>query len=422
MTDSRVPVTVLTGFLGAGKTTLLQRVLTEPHGLRIAVIENEYGEVGIDHALVWQSDDEIVELNNGCLCCTVRGDLLRLLTKLAARRDTFDRVVIETTGLADPGPVVQTFVLDAEIADVYRLDGIVTVVDARHAAAHLDDSDEVRAQVGFADLVLVNKCDLVGPADLELLEARLRRINGIARLVRSVRGDVPVGDVLDLGGFDVARALERAPDLLEVEHAFAWAAPIAGGREVRVTQGHGAHAHDHHHHDHAAETRVLALPGADVAETADLADRRFDAEAVPIPAALDLAPGPWVLFVDDACGVEVDGAPLAGEAFRLRHTHADGVGSVGFVCDGELDPERLDAWLGGLFATREPDLFRTKGILAIHGHPNRLVLQAVHGTVDTDLTQPWGDRPRGNTLVFIGRNLDRAELWAGFQGCLSPMA
>jgi G3E family GTPase len=353
------------------------------------------------------------------LCCTVRGDLLRLLMKLAARRDTFDRVVIETTGLADPGPVVQTFVLDAEIAEVYRLDGIVTLVDARHAAAHLDDSDETKAQVGFADLILLNKVDLVAEADADALEARLRRINGVAPLVRSVRGTVPIGEVLDLGGFDVARALDHAPALLEVEHPFAWAAVVHAGRHVRLATATADHGHHHDHgHDHAAaEARAWWVFGDDVAAALERADRSFDALAVPLPASFGAERGPRVLFVDDPCGATVDGQSLEGQAFRLRHRHADGVGSVGFRCDGEIDAAKLDAWLGGLFATREPDLFRTKGILAIAGHPNRLVIQAVHATLETDLDQPWGDRPRGNTLVFIGRNLDRAELWAGFRSC-----
>src|SRR5579863_4461227 len=162
----KVPVTVLTGFLGSGKTTLLNRILTEKHGMRIAVIENEFGEIGIDQALVINADEEIFEMNNGCICCTVRGDLIRILGNLMRRRDKFDRILVETTGMADPGPVAQTFFVDDEMRDQFRLDGIVTVVDAKHVHLHLDESDECKQQVAFADSIVLNKTDLVSREDV----------------------------------------------------------------------------------------------------------------------------------------------------------------------------------------------------------------------------------------------------------------
>lgn len=420
MSDPRVPVTVLTGFLGAGKTTLLRRILDEPHGLRIAVIENEVGEVSVDHALVERTDEQIVELNNGCLCCTVRGDLLRILGRLAERRADFDRVVIETTGLADPGPVVQTFLLDPEIADTYRLDGVVTVADARHLAARLADSDEARAQIAFADLVLVNKGDLVDAAALDAIEAEIRAINPIARRLRTVRSDAPIAQVLDLGGFDVTRALAHAPDLLEEEHAFAWVGEmVAAGPVVVAVDDHDHDHHDHHDHDHDHDhggPRALLVAAPDRATAFAEADRRFDAEAVPLPTKLT---GPGWLFLDDPCGATVDGAAIPGERTKRRHTHADGVGAVGFVWEGDVDADKFEAWFRGLLAVREPDLFRTKGVLAIAGHPRKVVIQAVHGTVDTDVSAPWGAQRRANTLVFIGRGLDRGELWAGLRSTLA---
>src|ERR1700733_3107653 len=187
--STSIPVTVITGFLGAGKTTLLNRILTENHGKRIAVIENEFGEVGVDHHLVIQSDEEIFELNNGCICCRVRGDLIRILAKLRQRRDKFDMVLIETTGLADPGPVAQTFFSDAEVKEAFALDSIVTVVDAKHVVLHFDDTREVREQIGFADVILLNKTDLVSEKELEQVEARIKKMNPMAKLHRTRNSD-----------------------------------------------------------------------------------------------------------------------------------------------------------------------------------------------------------------------------------------
>src|ERR1700735_5120939 len=203
---SQIPVTVLTGFVGSGKTTLLNRILTENHGQRIAVIENEFGEIGVDQELVINAEEEIFEMNNGCICCTVRGDLIRILGNLITRRDKFDRIVLETTGLANPGPVAQTFFVDEGMRQEFALDGIVTMVDARHFDAQLRESEETRTQIAFADVIVLNKTDLVGGADLDALERRVRAINALARIVRAdptQRASVPLSDVLGIGGFAV---------------------------------------------------------------------------------------------------------------------------------------------------------------------------------------------------------------------------
>ncbi len=213
-----VPVTILTGFLGSGKTTLLNRILREDHGRRIAVIENEFGEVGIDSEIIEKSDEQIVEMNNGCICCTVRGDLIRILGSLKEKRDQgalkFDRVVIETTGMADPGPVAQTFFTDEEIGNYYLLDSIITIVDAKHAPQQLDEFHEAQEQVGFADRILMSKTDLVSENDVEDLAKRLKRMNPRAPIKKVNFGEAPLDEVLDIRGFNLNAILELDPEFL----------------------------------------------------------------------------------------------------------------------------------------------------------------------------------------------------------------
>jgi len=208
----------MTGFLGAGKTTLLNRILTGEHGLRIAVIENEFGEVGIDHELVINADEEIFEMNNGCICCTVRGDLIRILGNLMKRREKFDLILIETTGLADPGPVVQTFFADEEMKEKLFVNAVVTLVDAKHILMHLDDAPEAREQIAFADVILLNKCDLVGAGDLDALESRIRSMNALAKIHRTTNAGIEIPKVLDVGGFNLDHAMEVDPHFLEGHH------------------------------------------------------------------------------------------------------------------------------------------------------------------------------------------------------------
>jgi G3E family GTPase len=244
---TKIPVTVLTGYLGAGKTTLLNRILTEPHGKKFAVVINEFGEVGIDNDLVVGADEEVFEMNNGCICCRVRGDLIRILGNLLKRKGKFDGIIIETTGLADPGPVAQTFFVDDDIQAGAQLDSIVTVVDARHLAQRLHDAPEAEQQVAFADVILLNKTDLVTKTELALLETRIHLINPYAKLIKTERCKVALDEVLNQGAFDLERILERDPDFLKEE------APHEHHHHEHNEHCHDEHCgHEHdHHHEHA---------------------------------------------------------------------------------------------------------------------------------------------------------------------------
>jgi G3E family GTPase len=250
VSSEKVPVTVLTGYLGAGKTTLLNRILSEPHGKKYAVIVNEFGEIGIDNDLVVGADEEVFEMNNGCICCTVRGDLVRILDGLMRRKGKFDAVIIETTGLADPAPVAQTFFVDENVGRKTRLDAVVTVADAKWLSDRLKDAPEAKNQIAFADVVLINKTDLVSPEELREVEGRIRGINPYAKVHRTERAQIPLSEVLDRNAFDLDRILDIEPEFLETED----------DHDHHHAHGHD-HGHDHgdghHHHHHDGHTHGL---------------------------------------------------------------------------------------------------------------------------------------------------------------------
>ena len=237
VSSEKIPVTVLTGYLGAGKTTLLNRILSENHGKKYAVIVNEFGEIGIDNDLIIGADEEVFEMNNGCVCCTVRGDLVRILDGLMKRKGKFDAIIVETTGLADPAPVAQTFFVDEDVQAHARLDAVVTVADAKWLADRLKDAPEAKNQIAFADVIVLNKTDLVSKAELAEVEARIRGINPYAKLHRTERCAVKLSDVLERGAFDLDRILDIEPDFLD-----------AG--DGHDHHDHDHHDHSHHHHDH----------------------------------------------------------------------------------------------------------------------------------------------------------------------------
>jgi G3E family GTPase len=348
-----IPVTVLTGYLGAGKTTLLNRILTEDHGRRYAVIVNEFGEIGIDGDLVVGADEEVFEMNNGCVCCTVRGDLIRVVQGLMKRQASatrgFDAIIIETTGLADPGPVAQTFFVDDEVRARTKLDSVTTLVDARHVLATLDESREAREQIAFADQILLNKTDLVDAAELTRIEARLRRMNPLAQIHRTVRGVIDLEKVLGRGGFDLDRIVALEPEFLNPEHG-------EPGHVHGPDCAHDDHGHDHHHHEH--DHKVGGHDhGDDVAGVSLRLDRPVDGNKISV-------------WLNDL----------------LQTQGADILRAKGIV-DVKGEPRRL--------------VFQAVHMI-LEGD-----LQRPWGAGET----------RESRMVFIGRNLDEASLRAGFEAC-----
>lgn len=349
----KIPVTVLTGYLGAGKTTLLNRILSEPHGQRFAVIVNEFGEIGIDNELVVGADEEIFEMNNGCICCTVRGDLIRIIEGLMKRKGKFDAIIVETTGLADPAPVAQTFFVDADVQEQARLDAVVTVADAKWLSERLKDAPEAKNQIAFADVILLNKTDLVSPAELAEVEARIRGINPYAKLHKTTKCSVPIETVLGRNAFDLDRILEIEPDFL-----------------IEDEEHDHDHAHDHHHdhhHDHDDHH------GHDHHGHAGRGLKHYhdeDMQSVALTIDGDVDPDKFLPWLNEY--VQREGASI------LRSK-------------------------GILAFKNDPKRFVFQGVhMILDGEAQREWLR---------------DEKRSSRIVFIGRNLKEDEIRQGFAAC-----
>lgn len=376
--SKQIPVTVLTGYLGAGKTTLLNRILSENHGQKYAVIVNEFGEIGIDNDLLVESDEEIFEMNNGCICCTVRGDLIRTVQNLMKRRGSFDAIIVETTGVADPAPVAQTFFMDDDVRAASRLDAVVAVVDARHVLQRLADTSEAEDQIAFADVVLINKTDLVSPEELATVEARIHKINPYAVRHKTERCSIDIAKVLDRGAFDLDRILTLDPQFLNT------------GQDH-----HHHHGHDHHH-DHGHEC------GPDCGHD----HHHHDDHGHHHGHAHDHDHGH-----DHVCGPDCD--------HDHHHDHDDphSVRSISLRA-GELDPPVFFSWINRVTQTDGAKILRLKGILAFKDDPQRYVIQGVHMIVEGDHQRDWKEgEPRESRLVFIGRELDFDVLKQSFEAC-----
>lgn len=445
-----IPVTVLTGFLGSGKTTLLNRILQEKHGQRIAVIENEFGEIGIDNELVIEADEEIFEMNNGCICCTVRGDLIRILNQLMKRRDKFDHILIETTGMANPAPVAQTFWVDDDMRERFSLDAIITMVDAKHVWQHLDDSDECKEQIAFADVILLNKTDLVSDAELTQLEKRIHRMNSQAILHRTANAEIGIDKILDIHAFDLEAKTELNPAFLVEELPFEWMGVY--------------HLQDHEYHlafdagpDPSIDilfVKLEKLDEANLAKAKKIAVKQFSEEFKTfkegrfLPTNSSLArlvidpemgatfrlrpnkPGLYAMYTQhgpDEFNLQfsLDEIPvhlLHEETYAHSHEHDDTVESVGIESTGALDLQALNYWISWLLRERGTDIFRSKGVLNIANHEERFVFQGVHMLFDAKADRKWKpEEKRLNQLIFIGRNLNREELNRGFRNCLATV-
>ncbi len=446
--SKKIPVTVLTGFLGSGKTTLLNRILSEQHGMRVAVIENEFGEVGIDQELVINADEEVFQMNNGCICCTVRGDLIRILGELAERKDQFDRVILETTGMADPGPVAQTFFVDEVIREQYALDGIITLIDSKHVVQHLDDSmDEVMTQVAFADKIILNKTDLVEETERRKLHDRLKGINKVARIYSTTMANAPIEDLLDIGGFDLERAVEMKPNFLEPEYPFEWGGiwqlPVGHYQlnmakspdpDMSILMSKANTVSELGIRDSAEDifakfsnTPIKLVHGEEINKTDTCYQLQLEGRdsyhfsfEITEPTAMTLfsqhTPDEFELQLINEDDRELK--PTVEHHFHVQHEHNDEVGSVSVEIPGFFNLDKINAWLNSFITIKGVDIYRMKGVIAVANEPQRIIFQGVHMSFTSQAGRPWGPQKIMSKMVFIGKDLEPSFIKLSLESCL----
>jgi G3E family GTPase len=415
--EDKTPVTIVTGFLGSGKTTLVNYILNEPHGKKIAIIENEFGAVNIDEDLVAENlraAEDIISMDNGCVCCTVRGDLVKALNTLAKRRKDFDCIILETTGLADPAPVCNTFSSDASIGENFRIDGIITLVDCAHVEQHLEEEkpdgavNEAVQQVAFADKIMVNKIDLVDKEHLERVKSTIRSINGFAELIESEQSRIPLDKLLDLQSFNLDRVQEIDPDfdltVAEEEEC----------TDEACTLDHDhSHGHGHEHGDGCADEGCTQdHDHGHGHEHGHKEEKKEDTECHDV-ACKDEGH-------DHSHGHDHAHQKPKPKPKQKRVHDLSGVGSVGIVMKGSLNMEKFNAFMQTLLSEQAADLYRSKGVLSFkEGGEVKFVFQGVHEQIiSKPASTPWKDgEERICKMVFIGRNLDKAKLEADFLEC-----
>lgn len=447
MKINKIPVTVITGFLGSGKTTLINNILKGDHGIRFAIIENEFGELGIDQDLVIREKEEIIEMNNGCICCTVRGDLIRIILDLVKRENPPEHILIETTGLADPSPVAQTFLTNEDVEKYCQLDGIVTLVDAKHFLSQLENTPEAKDQIAFADKIILNKLDLVNENEKKIIVEKIQSINRFAKIVETVKSSVAPKELFGLGGFDIMRAIEVNPKFMEIEYPFEYAgiynlpagdykiclSPNGEEKSIKIVFGIADENTDKYLQDVANPLSIvfsrkgnITKPIKNISLGQDVQLLEVESENQEYNFHIGNA-GYFALFTEhmpEEFNLQIishEGNLIKPEIikeFRAGHTHDEDVNSVGIEVEGSLDEEKFIFYINSVVRTFGNELYRFKGILSIKGVPQKVVLQGVHMLFDMTVGSTWDKKEkRVCKIIFIGRNLDRNLLTQGFLSC-----
>lgn len=445
----KIPVTILTGFLGSGKTTLLNRILREEHGLRIAIIENEYGEIGIDQDLIVKADKNVVEMNNGCMCCQLSGSLVDTLINFAKRKDDFDRLIIETTGVANPLPILKHFYSNWILQESYELDGIITLVDSKHVVPHLEnDSFEVLVQISAANRILLNKTDLVNSDQVKSLKNQLAVFNSEAELISTNMANAPIAHILNVGGVDLENVTDRSLQVISPEYPFEWAGlwklppqkytltfekgPSATIRLLLIETSEKAK------HDISIASKEIidtfTKPPQKIGHSDSIKaqDRCYEFEFghhdsnhvtydktddAPFVLYSEHSPCEFKLSLIDNAGNQL--IPTKKQSFTREREHLKGVSSVSIEIPGLLDKLLFGMWYERFLNANAKTLYRVKGVIGFKGEDYRSIFQGVHSLFDTTPGENWGIESPVNRMVFIGKGLNEEDIKSTLEYCLS---